>query len=335
MCDNPILPDCAVYGGNDWYYAYGKNNYDEIVADAALQAELADGIENRPFMVVDDGWSVVATAGPWIPNERFRDMKALADDIKKAGARPGIWVRFLHNTDKDIPENVRIDRNGEKLYLDPTTPFVQNLIKQDIAKFKAWGYELIKHDFSTFDLFGAFAKDLTNTITKFDNWSFYDKTKTNAEIVLDFYKLIKAECGDMLLIGCNTISHLCAGLVHINRTGDDTSGFEWERTKTMGINTLAFRLAQNNAFYMVDADCVGILDNNIPWDKNKQWLDLLSKSNTALFISCCKLSDEEKKDISNAYKLFQNKHDMKPVNWYCSPTPDLWEIDGQRAEYDL
>jgi len=44
----------------------------------------------------------------------------------------------------------------------------------------------------------------------------------------------------------------------------------------MGVNTLAFRLAQHNAFYMVDADCVGILGDNIPWEKNRQWLALLS-----------------------------------------------------------
>ena len=38
-----------------------------------------------------------------------------------------------------------------------------------------------------------------------------------------------------------------------NRTGDDTSGRIWERTRRMGVNTLAFRLPQHNAFYHIDA----------------------------------------------------------------------------------
>ena len=137
----------------------------------------------------------------------------------------------------------------------------------------------------------------------------------------------------MLILGCNTVSHLCAGLVHINRTGDDTSGREWERTRKMGVNTLAFRLAQNNAFYVVDADCVGILDDNIPWGKNRQWLDLLSRSDTALFISCGKATEEQKADISEAYREIQKQHAIKPVDIYENLIPSEWEINGEAIKY--
>ncbi len=333
LCDNPILPDFKIYGGNDWYYAYGENNYEEIVADAKLQAEFAKGIDNAPFMVIDDGWQIQGNVGPWLPNEKFRDMEALCKDIKKAGARPGIWIRFLHNTDDAISSDMRICRDGKRVYLDPTHPKVQDFIKCDIERIKNWGYQLIKHDFTTVDLFGDYGKDLNETVTKIDNWHFYDQTKTNGEIVLDLYKLIKEACGDLLIIGCNTVSHLCAGLVQINRTGDDTSGVEWQRTKEMGINTLAFRLAQNNAFYLVDADCVGILDDKIPWEKNKQWLDLLSKSNTALFLSCCKATDEQKKDISHAFKTYQLDHTICPIDWYETRIPEKWNIDDTTVNY--
>lgn len=333
LCNNPVLPDFKVYGGNDWYYAYGKNNYDEIVADAKLQAEFAKGIDNAPFMVIDDGWQKYGNVGPWTPNSKFKDMKALCSDIKNTGARAGIWIRLLHNKDKSITSDMRIEREGKRVYLDPTHPQVKQFIKDDIEKIKGWGFQLLKHDFTTVDLFGDYGKDLDATVTKIENWSFFDKTKTNAEIVLDLYRLIKAACGDMLIIGCNTVSHLCAGLVQINRTGDDTSGVEWERTKKMGVNTLSFRLAQNNAFYMVDADCVGILDDKIPWDKNKQWLDLLSKSNTALFLSCCKVTDEQKNDISDAFRVFQNDHTIKPIDWYETKTPEKWLIDGEEINF--
>ena len=138
----------------------------------------------------------------------------------------------------------------------------------------------------------------------------------------------------MLIIGCNTVSHLCAGLVHINRTGDDTSGREWDRTRRMGVNTLAFRLCQNKAFYLADADCVGILDDNIPWEKNRQWLDVLSKSDTALFTSCAALDGSQTADIKKAYKEIQKRHTVKPIDIYENPTPREWEIDGRMTVYN-
>lgn len=334
LCDNPTLPTERVYGGNNWYYAYGKSSYGEIISDTKLQAELAKEIENKPFEVIDDCWEINSCEGPWIPNEKFGDMKKLADEIREIGARPGIWVRLLHNRDTSITDEMRILRNGKREYLDPTHPEVKTYIKSDIERIKSWGYELLKHDFTTFDLFGSWGKDLNETITIIDDWHFYDRTKTNAEIVLDLYRLIKEAAGDMYIIGCNTVSHLCAGLVQINRTGEDTSGREWAKTKKMGVNTLAFRLAQNEAFYMCDADCVGILDDNIPWEKNKQWLHLLSYSNTPLFVSCAdKLTDEQKKDLTQAYRVYQDIHTIKPIDIFENLTPSKWEIDNKIIEY--
>lgn len=334
LCDSPVLPKERIYGGNNWYYAYGVSSYEEIVRDAKVQVELAKGIDNKPFEIVDDCWQLASCIGPWHPNYKFKDMKKLADEIRETGARPGIWIRFLNNTDPEITDDMRILRADKREFLDPTHPQVQKYITNDIKRIKSWGYELVKHDFTTVDMFGDYGKDLTSVITKIDDWHFYDRTKTNAEIVLDLYRLIKNAAEDMYIIGCNTVSHLCAGLVHINRIGDDTSGVEWERTKKMGINTLAFRLAQNDAFYMCDADCLGILDDNIPWEKNKQWLHLLSYSNTPLFVSCTdKLTDEQRKDLSEAYKVFQKSHSIKPVDIFKNKTPSSWEIDGKIVNY--
>ncbi len=335
LCNSPLLPKERIYGGNNWYYAYGKSNYKQIVSDARLQVELSQGIDNKPFQVVDDCWQKHKCAGPWYPNRKFRDMEKLAREIKEIGARPGIWVRLLCNKDRRLKKDVKILRNGKRKYLDPTHPEVQKYIKADIERIRGWGYELIKHDFSTADLFGDYGMNLTKTITNCKNWHFYDKTKTNAEIVLDLYRLIKNAAGDMLIIGCDTVSHLCAGLVHINRIGDDTSGLDWERTRDMGVNTLAFRLAQNEVFYMCDADCVGIVKDKIPWEKNRRWLHLLSYSNTPLFVSCTdKISEEQRKDVSQAYRVFNSEHSTKPLDIFETKTPSIWEIDGEKVTYD-
>lgn len=336
MCKNPILPKERIYGANNWYYAYGKSSYKQIISDARLQAELSEGFDNKPFQVIDDCWQKHKCEGPWLANRKFKDMKKLADEIKEIGARPGIWVRLLHNRDRALKKEMRILRKGKRKYLDPTHPEVQKYIRSDIERIRDWGYELIKHDFSTADLFGDFGMNMMPAIAKAGSWHFYDKTKTNAEIVLDFYRLIKDAAGDMLIIGCNTVSHLSAGLVHIYRTGDDTSGKEWDRTKKMGVNTLAFRLAHNEAFYMCDADCVGILKSYIPWEKNKQWLHLLSYSNTPLFVSCTdKINEEQRRDIREAYRIFNQPHTIEPLNIYDTKTPMKWLIDGETVEYDF
>jgi len=84
MCTDPILPRKPVYGGNNWYYAYGNSSHEEILEDASYMAELAEGLENRPYMVIDDGWSPNLTQGPWDRgNVRFPDMAKLAEQISE------------------------------------------------------------------------------------------------------------------------------------------------------------------------------------------------------------------------------------------------------------
>lgn len=68
-------------------------------------------------------------------------------------------------------------------------------------------------------------------------------------IIKDLYRTIyKSAGGKAMILGCNCIGHLGAGYMEINRTGDDTSGVEWERTRQRGVNTLAFRSRSTAAF---------------------------------------------------------------------------------------
>ena len=63
MCANPRLPPQPVYGSNDWYWAYGKNSAETVLADAQHIVELSPTGENRPFAVIDDGWQPGARQG--------------------------------------------------------------------------------------------------------------------------------------------------------------------------------------------------------------------------------------------------------------------------------
>ena len=334
MCASPLCPPHPVYGGNNWYYAYGKSSREEILGDTRLQVRLSEGLENRPYMVIDDCWQINSCAGPWQPNEKFGDMKALAEEIKAAGARPGIWVRFLHDRNMALPDGYYRDKS--KYLLDPTVPEVLEYIENTVKRIRNWGFELIKHDFSTNDIFESWGKELNGSITKKRDLRFRDNTITNAEIVLKLYRTILNAAGDTVIIGCNTVSHLAAGLVHLQRIGDDTSGTDWDRTRKMGVNTLAFRLPQQKAFYDIDADCAGILGDNIPWELNRQWIDLLAKSGTPMFLSCPDgaLSEEQEAELKKLYRIAsEQKTTAEPLDWMWNSTPSQWLIGGKKVSY--
>lgn len=334
MCEDPILPKYPVYGSNNWYYAYGKSSESEILADCDYILNLTKDIENKPYMVIDDCWQEhhrlnEYNGGPWTKgNEKFPDMKALAEKLVQKGVRPGIWVRLLLNEDENIKNEWRLSHNN---CIDPTNPEALNYIKEDIKRICNWGYTLIKHDFSTFDLLGKWGFQMSPLVTD-DGWHFYDDSLTSAEVVKLLYKAIldasvEASNGETLILGCNTIGHLGAGYMHINRTGDDTSGVDWERTRFMGVNTLAFRLPQHGKFYEIDADCVGI-DGGISWSMNKQWTDVLAQSGTPLFISVRPniLDETEKQELHEILKVAsKQEHHVIPVDWEETTCPEHWQ----------
>lgn len=330
MCPKPLLPNNVVYGGNNWYYAYGESSREEILKDAEYQSLLASGLENRPYMVIDDGWQIKKCAGPWIPNSRFGDMSRIADEMKEIGVRPGIWVRLLRDDVSEIPESWRLENHGgSKNMLDPSNPDVLLHVSDIVKQFVTWGYELIKHDFTTYDIIGKWGNKNEEYFAD-DGWSFSDKTHTTAEIFKNLYKAILDAAGDALILGCNTVSHLGAGLLHLSRIGDDTSGYDWERVYRYGVNTLAFRLAQHNRFYAVDADCVGF--KGIEWEKNEQWLKLLALSGTPLFVSCPKdkLNEQEFEIMREAYKRASIQKDrLVPLDWLSTVTPTKYKLNGK------
>ena len=343
MCTDPILPEKPVYGANNWYYAYGRSSAEDILKDAAYMARLTEGAENRPYMVIDDGWQAgryredgsyepVYNGGPWMPNGRFGDMKELAEGIRRKNVIPGIWVRLLQDDLSGLPEDWKLPGGG----LDPSVPGVLDLVRDSVDRIGRWGFRLLKHDFSTFDVFGRWGSEMLEEMTG-DGWHFADRTKTSAEIIQDFYRTIleAARPYDMLVLGCNTIGHLGAGLMHMNRTGDDTSGLMWERTLRFGVNTLAFRMPQHGAFYDTDADCMGIT-KGIDWKLNRQWGKLLSLSGTSMFVSVSPDSLPEDQEKELRAQLLDNavrRPAAEPLDWQETQLPEEWLLDGRKTSF--
>lgn len=111
---------------------------------------------------VDDGWQ--QSIGDWEPNERFPSgMAALANRIRAAGLRPGLWmapfiVAPCSRLYREHPEWLLKTKDGQPAVagynwgdyyyaLDTTHPGAAEWLRNLIAGVRAWGYEYLKLDF--------------------------------------------------------------------------------------------------------------------------------------------------------------------------------------------
>ena len=219
--------------------------------------------------------------------------------------------------------------------LDPTVPAVRNQIAKDIAHMRRWGFELIKVDYTTVDLSGRWGHQMGAEFTN-DGWSFADRSHTTAEVISDLYRCIREAAGDeVLIVGCNTVGHLAAGIFELQRVGDDTGGTDWGRTCAIGVNCLAFRAPQHDAFFAVDADCVGRAEA-LPWAKNRRWLDLVARSGTPLFVSIKRSSvgAPQQQAIRDAFAVAAKSPPVgSPLDWLETRVPKRWWLMGRTASF--
>jgi alpha-galactosidase len=329
MCARASRPIVPIYGANDWCYSYGRSTAETILRDTEFIAELSPKGGVRPFSVIDGGWNNGTAAWP--------DMGKLAADIKQRTARPGIWIRPL-----EAPQNAARGlllpdlRFGEKKErargYDPTIPEAQERIRAKLREATGWGYEMVKHDFSTYDLLGQWGFEMGPQPT-LPGWSLNDRTRTNAEVIAELYALIREAAGEhVLLDGCNTVGQLGQGVFDLQRTGDDTSGRQWERTRRMGVNTLAFRLPQHGTFYTLDADLVGITEA-VPWEFNQQWLDVLARSGTATLVSAGPPARgrDQRAALRDAFQIAAaGGVAAMPVDWTEASAPERWQAGAEK-----
>ena len=324
MCRAPRLPAGPIFGVNDWNYAYGKNTAAGILRDSDLIASLAPAGSARPHVVIDDGWQDPA---------RFHSMPDLAAQIRSRNLHPGLWVRPLR-PDKGVDAawllpDQRFGKGSShtNLAFDPTVPEALDEAMKSIHQAVAWGYTFVKHDFSTYELFGRWGFEMHAQVTN-PGWHFHDRSRTNAEIVHDLYQAMRAAAGEQTtILGCNTVGHIAAGLFESQRIGDDTSGHDWERTRRYGVNTLAHRIAQHRTFFHVDPDIVA-MTLAVDWKKISQWMDVVARSGTSLFLSPdpAAMTPEVQSAMRDAMALSAQAGYGFPMDPTSGTTPEAWQF---------
>jgi alpha-galactosidase len=340
LCDKPHLPKGRMVGMLDWYYAYGKGTEREVVKESALFAKLLQSCQLKAlkaFSLVDAGWAVGdRTCWPTDQTEAhpdFGDIHRVASEIQRLGLVPGIWTRPLC-PNPGCPASMRLAR--DERFLDPSHPASLAAIQRQMRRFRSWGFEIIKHDFSTWDLLGRWGPAMGASITN-DGWRFYDGSRTTAEIVLGLYHTLRTGCGrGSRIISCNGISHLTAGIFDYYRVGDDSAG-SLENAVKAGVNSFAFRLPQQGTFYTIDPDCVSL---NVPWEFERQFMHLVTASGALFQLSTRieNLQSDHLKAVRSALvdigSATVNKR-IEPLDWLSGKqAPNQWSVEGKPYEAD-
>lgn len=336
LCETPNLSGTPVYGFNNWYWAYGHTDQKTLTGEAKYLSSLTMGCAVRPYMVMDDGWQLFHTkgynGGPWTGcNERFSSMADAAAEIRAAGCRPGVWFRPLR-TMGHVPEEAVYQSPfpGAGLTLDPTHPFTLERVYQDAARIAGWGYELIKHDFTTLDLFNRQIDEDRPHI-------FFDKTLTSAQILKRLYQTIQSGAKGGVVIGCNTVGHLTAGIHQVQRVGDDGSGRSFEWTRRFAIHSM-MRLPQTGAFFHVDPDCAAFTAR-VPHDLNLDFMEAMAISGSTVFASVTPgslTSAEEQRaaDILRIAASVTPDQYAECTDWQHTSVPAEYLFRGREYRYD-
>ena len=126
----------------------------DILRDSGVMAEAApSGAANRPFMVIDDGLDPITNAaGPGSHgNAGFPDMAGLAAEMEARASAPASGCARCSPPPRSRPDCATAPRAGARDRRSiPASPRCSSTVAPGHrAAWPRWGYELIKHDYST------------------------------------------------------------------------------------------------------------------------------------------------------------------------------------------
>jgi len=342
MCENPVLPKEPVFGVNNWYWAYGRITHESIMNETDYLLEMTEGTGHRPYMIIDDGWQLNRTltpptyiGGPWLPGEHFGDMAKTAAGIHEKGAKAGIWFRPLLTLGR-IPDEACLWLHSGGQIMDPSHPYTLERVAADAARIRSWGFDLIKHDFTTHDLFEiSMSAAAHGVMLTGGGRTFHDRTRTTATLMKNLYKAIQQGAGGADIIGCNVVGHLSAGIHSMQRVGQDTSGRSFEHTVRGGVNAM-MRLPMNESFFLIDPDCAAFTARVSP-EANLDFLEMCAITGVTTLASVTPgiLTREQMKRIREIYRMAdRNDKRLTIANFEKTSYPEIFECGSERRAFD-
>jgi len=271
-------------GWCSWYQYYDKIDPDILYRNLKILKDRGLGFD---FFQIDDGWQ--SAVGDWLeegPSFAGR-MKELAEAIKSAGMRPGLWFApFTASGKSEVarlhPEYLLKDEYGRRLRagynpiwrgfyygLDATQPRFAERLKQIVGTFVSdWGYEYLKCDF----LFSACLRGAAH----------HELELSRSGVLKEGMRTIRDAAGpDVILIGCGMPLSSGIGLVDAMRVGPDTGDFWLNRSARLlrtgsmvgarnSIRNFMARSPMHKRLWLNDPDCVMIRDRDTKLSKGER-----------------------------------------------------------------
>ena len=234
-----------------WYY-YGLTvTYEDVKTNLNIMKE-----RKLPFDVfqVDEGWEI--TLGEWKPNQKFPvPMKQVADEIKEAGFRPGIWTSpfIAHETAsiwQDHPEWKLKDMNGNPC-LFPMNDTIYHVL--DITNPATYEYFTELYKMLTFEWGYTYHKlDFTRAAVIYEDADFFDKKITLAEAYYRAVSAIREGMGEeSYFLMCGGLYDPIIGLVDAQRTGSDVLSM-WSSNINKDGKTAPYTIKQSTLRYYMN-----------------------------------------------------------------------------------
>lgn len=335
--DDRLLPEQPVYG-----FACSRGGQlgpERLLEQARLLSDLAENTVNRPFLIVDQGWQQgLGTAG-MRPAQSLGDPTALAQTIAETGCRPGLWLRPLLSGEAEhaagaLPPN-RFASASLGRVLDPSHPATREIIDRDVARAVSWGFALVRYDLTTNDLLGDWSPFPLHATQ--EGWRFSDPRLTTAEVLRQLYAQIReATGGRALLAASDSMGHLTAGQVHLQRISDSAGRERWLLPHIVAVNALGFRGFQHGALYAAEAGPVS-LERWRPWELAEQWLRLLAASGTPCFLAPDQepLDQTQQRAIRSAFAQASRQLPLaEPLDWLATTSPGRWKLGNETVSFD-
>jgi alpha-galactosidase len=259
------VPERTPSGWCSWYFYYNQITERDVLANlVALQT----GGYRVDYVQIDDGFQ--SATGDWLmPNEKFpRGMKFLAERIRDAGFRPGLWLAplVMHRDSRVLAEHPDFalrDEHGEIIWsdvwlgpcaaVDCTNPDAQAWLYDTVRTVvRDWGYTFLKLDALAF----ACQADAR-----------YDAPDATAAMNLRTgLATIRAAAGDdAFLLGCSCPFGPAVGIVDAMRVGPDVEARWFAGTRPSVRHALRLSLQRfwmHRRLWLNDPDCLTVRERD-------------------------------------------------------------------------
>lgn len=234
----PRIPARVPTGWSDWQFYREEKTQEQVLASAAVIADLRQQGYPLDFIQVDGGFCLYASE--WsAPKPAFADgIKSLSEKIRALGLQFSLWFApyiqnvntrvvqehpewLLQKTDGSGPVRLRESNVGASFLLDYSIPEAIDWLRRQLRLFvKDWQVRWIKLDGPAF-------------------WYYrmgrpHDRSLTLSEMLARSFQVIREEAGPDVLVEGEGILGLALGNVDLHRVQTDNSQQSWYRQQDTG-----------------------------------------------------------------------------------------------------